>query len=370
MAPKVIPQLILKKRRIKVPVLVPVDQSEVTANNDRHDRLEHLRKGTTTTQEIIAVLVDTARRALNANSERDDVLDALRRATSTPEQTATFEHAHEARRYPDTPSQSESVQSIARRAARDGAIEHAQTETAKRATSLASFDAEFTMQSAGRRADNDSTLLHVVEPQPLRKSDTESYLRDDYQAYADNASADTWANPPNATDNDTGTAATLTATSSGLAGLTSNTTSDTLTLSFDPIPYGSGEVTSAVVIEIEREVAFSGGLALNQSASVSYEWRVDGGTWNVIATDDAAATKGFVSSAPATLTKAQIDNMEIQVVASVTSGSGSGANVQARVFRARRNFTAETVATAQPVNLSRADILMNNQDVTLSTTHY
>lgn len=100
-----------------------------------------------------------------------------------------------------------------------------------------------------------------------------------YTGYANqNVSTTGWVNPANALNDTTGTASTLTATSSGLAGTTSNTTTGTITLGLEnPSPLiGDLNISGSAIVEVERQITGAGTLPIGQSHNIAYEYQIVG----------------------------------------------------------------------------------------------
>lgn len=169
-----------------------------------------------------------------------------------------------------------------------------------------------------------------------------------YAGYANaNVSTTGWVNPGNALGNTTGTSSTLTATSSGLAGTTSNTTTGTIVLGFaDPL-VADLPIASDVTINVETSMVSSGTLPLGQSGSLQIEYSLNGGgAWTSVQTRTATSPSNLAKAistatiATGSITYSQLNALQVRVVGSVTSGTGLSAQTQANVFRAWVAFTA------------------------------
>lgn len=166
-----------------------------------------------------------------------------------------------------------------------------------------------------------------------------------YTGYANaNVTTTGWTSPANALGNNTNTAAELRATSSGLAGTTSNTVTGTLLLGFaNPqtrdLPIGAG-----VTINIERDVVSGGTLPLGQSHTVVYQYSLDGTNFTTVSAPGTTIAKSVVTVDITSLVGGdynKLDALQVRATGSVTSGTGLGATLAARLMRAWVSFTAE-----------------------------
>lgn len=154
-----------------------------------------------------------------------------------------------------------------------------------------------------------------------------------------NANTNTgWTNPANAQGNTTGTAATLAAASSGLAGTTNNTTTGTLTLDFQDVNLGDLTI-SAVTVNVENQGATAGVAIAQPTSNVQFQYSVDGGTnWtNIVVLNTPATAKGIRTlniTGVIGQNQALLSALKIRATGSVTSGTGLGATNTVSFFRA------------------------------------
>ncbi len=168
------------------------------------------------------------------------------------------------------------------------------------------------------------------------------------QPYADSVVSNTnWTNPNNALGDTTSTSATLSATSSGLGGLTSNTVNGTLILSFpDLFTPGTIDLTlysiSQVTISFEYSQVAGSGLGNSSTRVVDYSLN-NGSSWiNVMDTGSAQAKTiaTYTITPQVTGGWSQLNNLQMRWTGSVVSGIGSGSTTSTNWFRAWATVTA------------------------------
>lgn len=168
------------------------------------------------------------------------------------------------------------------------------------------------------------------------------------QPYADAVVSNTnWTNPNNALGDTTATSATLSATSSGLVGLTSNTVNGTLILSFpDLFTPGTIDLTlytiSQVTISFEYSQIAGSGLGNSSTRVVDYSLN-NGSSWTNVMNANSAQAKTIATY---TITPqvsggwAQLNDLRMRWTGSVVSGVGSGSTTTTNWFRAWATVTA------------------------------
>lgn len=184
----------------------------------------------------------------------------------------------------------------------------------------------------------DSTAAAIlVTPEALVRPAETSTINLTLTPYAASVVSNTnWTNPTNALGNTTGTAATLTATSSGLAGTTSNTVTGTLVLGYAAAT-PTDLTIDAVSLSIEYSQTNSGAL-LGQSSTRSMEYSLDGGTTWTVAIAGASAQAKTIGQVDITAAVggdwSKISAFRFRYVGSNTSGTGLGATNTNSLFRA------------------------------------
>lgn len=153
-----------------------------------------------------------------------------------------------------------------------------------------------------------------------------------------NVSNTGWTNPGNALNNTTGTAATLTATSSGLAGTTNNTTNGTTVLGFRDVNLGDLTITS-VTLQVENSGAGAGVAIAQPTANIQYQYSLNNGsTWTTFFTHNTATLAKGIRTVNITGIIGQdqtlLSALQIRATGTVTSGTGLGAAYTASFFRA------------------------------------
>lgn len=152
-----------------------------------------------------------------------------------------------------------------------------------------------------------------------------------------------WANPNNAIGNTPGAFAQLSAASSGLAGITSNTVSGTLSLSYADLAFSDIPLAGATITLTYGFGLVSGGtLPLGQSASLSLQYSLDNGaSWTNLQTFTAAtgdSSRVFNVTAAVGGDYAKLNALQVRATGSVTSGTGLGATFTARLYGVSLKF--------------------------------
>lgn len=151
-----------------------------------------------------------------------------------------------------------------------------------------------------------------------------------------NVSTTGFTNPGNALGNTTATNASLSATSSGALGVTSNTTNGTMVVGFAD-PAISDLTISSVVVNVENAATSAGTLPLAQAWNVAFEYSLNGTTWtniNTLAAITAKGTRTLDITAAIGGDWTKINSLQVRATGSVTSGTGNGANATVQFFRA------------------------------------
>jgi hypothetical protein len=147
----------------------------------------------------------------------------------------------------------------------------------------------------------------------------------------------TWANPNNALGNTTGTAATLTATASGLAGTTNNTATGSITLGFQDVRLGD-LIISNVDLFVENQGATAGVAIAQPTTNIAYQYSLDGTNFTTFFTHNTPALAKGIRTIDVTALvgqdNAKLSALQIRATGSVTSGTGLGAANTASFFRA------------------------------------
>lgn len=169
-----------------------------------------------------------------------------------------------------------------------------------------------------------------------------------YLAYADSndLTSGGWASPENALANTTGTSAQMTVSSSGLAGLTSNTVSGEIKVGFRNPSELSTLYTlgDTIIINIERALISAGLVPLGQGADLDWQVSIDGGSsWTTVQNDTSAVAKGTISLNITSLVGtawSRINSLQVRSNGSITSGSGIGVSLTAHFYRTWVTFEA------------------------------
>lgn len=175
--------------------------------------------------------------------------------------------------------------------------------------------------------DNTVPMQIVVEP-----------ITANLTGYANAVVASTgWTNPNNSLGNTTGTAATLAATASGLAGTTNNTVTGTITLGFQDVRLGDLTISN-VNLFVETQGATAGVAIAQPTTSIQYQYSLDGTTFTTFYTHNTPATAKGIRTIDITALvgqdNAKLSALQIRATGTVTSGTGLGAGNTASFFRA------------------------------------
>lgn len=219
------------------------------------------------------------------------------------------------------------------------------SDVAKRAveTSISIVNANLS-ETAKRATETISGVIVPLKDSNRRSTDVEQ-VSINYTGYANATVSNTnFTTPENALGNNTNTAAELRATSSGLTGATSNTVTGTLVIGFANPQTRDVPVGSLVTINIERDVVTGGTLPVGQSHTVVYQYTLDGTNYTTVSAPGTTIAKSTVTTDITSLVAGdytKLDNLQVRVTGSVTSGTGLNATLAARIMRAWVSFTAD-----------------------------
>lgn len=152
-------------------------------------------------------------------------------------------------------------------------------------------------------------------------------------------------NPANVLGNNTATAATSSAASSGLAGTTSNTTNFDLIVELPNVNLSALISTiDTVTVNFEREGAV-GGVSVGGTGTINMLWGFGGTPNNTVATGTFAVGQPLAKGISSANITAQVANdftninlLRLRFQGSVTSGAGLGATSTASFYRAWVSF--------------------------------
>lgn len=184
----------------------------------------------------------------------------------------------------------------------------------------------------------DITATIVEQDNFLVLSPEEAVISIDLEGYIQAVVSNTgFTNPNNVIGNTTNTAATLTATSSGLLGTTNNTTNGTLVASFNAINLGDLSITS-VVFRIESQHANAGVPITQPTTNIQYQYSTNNGsTWTTFYTQTANTAKAIRTVDITSIigqNQTLLNQFRVRATGNVTSGTGLGAGSTASFFRA------------------------------------
>lgn len=196
----------------------------------------------------------------------------------------------------------------------------------------------------GRRATDSGASVIAAGDQGRRATGSE-YVGITYKGYANAAPSNTgWTNTANAVGNNETDYASLTATSSGLLGTTSNTTNGTLVLGFaDPVTQDIPLSGATITLSILAGANTSGVLPLGQAWNIQLQYSINGSTWTTVGTITGTTNQnGQVYSADITSVIAasytNLNALQVRATGSVTSGTGVSAVAESRFFSANVAF--------------------------------
>ena len=192
-------------------------------------------------------------------------------------------------------------------------------------------------------ADQNEAAIVVLDEIVPNQGD-EVVLNVALEGYATAVASNTgFTNPNNALGNTTNTAATLTATSSGLLGTTNNTTNGTIQLTFRGVNLGDLIITS-VVLRIESQHANAGVPIQKPTTNLQYQYSTNnGGAYTTFYTQTANTGKAIRTvdlTAIIGQNQALLNAFRVRATGNVTSGTGLGAASTASFFRAWLTITA------------------------------
>lgn len=188
----------------------------------------------------------------------------------------------------------------------------------------------------------DDTAITIIEQSNFVNFNPEdAVVVVNLEMYANVVQSNTgWTNPNNTLGNTSNTAATLTATSSGLLGTTNNTTNGTIVLDFQDQVLGDfsqANLTSAIV-RVELQRANAGVAIVQPTSNIQFQYSLNNGdTYTTFYTLTAVVGKQIQQidiTGLLTNPDTQIDQFRIRATGSITSGTGVGAASTASFFRA------------------------------------
>ena len=208
-------------------------------------------------------------------------------------------------------------------------------ELSKEAVETTQLEANLDTEEKSKESIETITVDVEVLTELAKKASDIAEVEATVNAFAFSAQNEGWENPNNALGNTANTAATLSASSSGLRGGTSNTTSGDIVLDFKDINIGdlTLDVASAR-IEIERTDA---GLLSRPTSNIEFQISLDSGssftTFYVLNTEIGRSiiVLDLLSLILGDTTK--LSQILLRAVGTVTSGTGLGASTTASIFR-------------------------------------
>lgn len=189
-----------------------------------------------------------------------------------------------------------------------------------------------------------SVAVLVIPVVDIVPSQTDfSFVRAEYNIFANSVdSSNTWANPNNVLGDNT-SATTLTATATGLAGSTNETSSGSITIDFRDVNYGNLAIASSVILSIESQHQ-TNGIPINPpTTTVAFQYSV-GGSFTTFHTQVINAGKSLQTvdlTSVINQDPALIDSLKVRAVGQVTSGTGLGVSSTVFFFRSFLTFDAE-----------------------------
>lgn len=178
---------------------------------------------------------------------------------------------------------------------------------------------------------DDTALVTFVNNELVPVADDIAVLEVSLNGFARTVESNSgWTNPNNSLGNTTGTATTLTASSSGFFGNTSNTTNGDLLVDLNNLNLGDMDITSAqVFVETQRADA---GLFSRPDSDVSFQISFDGQNFAQIHRITAEQGKQVNGADITNIIQNQTD-LKFRAIGSVTSGTGLGAGTTVSLFR-------------------------------------
>lgn len=228
------------------------------------------------------------------------------------------------------------VEDSGKRAEESVEIQSAISDIAKRAVEQIKNEAGALSVETGRKAIDSIQTTVINRTELAKKASTQKTVLVNLEGYITEVVSNSgFSNPANTIGNTTGTNATLTASASGLAGLTSNTTNGTLHARFRNTTLSDLTIAS-VSLNVETS-ATQGGLPLGGGWALNYQYSLDSGSiWTTFHTTDSAEDKGIrtvVITSPVGGSWNNINSLRVRATGSVTSGTGLGATRSALWFR-------------------------------------
>lgn len=249
------------------------------------------------------------------------------------------------RRAADRAAMAVAVSEVGRRAVDQAtAIIIPTTDQAKRAVESTPLTVRATANDSGRRAVEQVAAVIAGTAEQGKRAAASDAVTITLAGYANAVASNTgFTNPNNALGNTTGTAATLVATATGLAGTTNNTATGTLVLDFQDVNLGDLTI-SAVMVNVERQGATAGVPVAQPTSAVNFQYSFDNTNWTTIFALTTPATAKAVSTLDLTAAVGQdqskLSALKVRATGTITSGTGLGATNTVSFFRAWMTVSA------------------------------
>lgn len=328
---------------IPVPVPTPAG-SEVQANR----LISETRETAERASEAVAAQVsvrEPARRATEIviAGLLTQVNETSRRAVEDVSNSVTATAIEGAKRAVDRAAVDVTVREVARRAGEVVNVEAVMRESARRAAASETASAMATANETAKRAVEGITAVVAAGVEKAKRAADAASVTAIVNAYANAVSSNTgWVNPNSALGNTPSVSATLTATSSGVAGTTSNTTTGTLVLALPDLAI-TDLALGAVSLNVQRQCTVGGTAPIGQSVSVQFQYSLNGTSWTTFLTVAAALGNGTTSvdiTGVIAGSYANLNALQVRATGTVVSGTGLGATATVAWFRAWLSFAA------------------------------
>ena len=216
-------------------------------------------------------------------------------------------------------------------------------ELSKEAVETTQLEANLDIEEESKESVETITVDVEVLTELAKKANDIAELEATVNAFAVSAQNEGWENPNNALGNTANTAATLSASSSGLLGGTSNTTAGDIVLDFKDINLGDLVPDVALVrIDIQRTDA---GLLSRPTSNIAFQISLDNGdsfsTFYVLNTELARSVVELNILSLIQGDTTQLSQILLRAVGTVTSGTGLGSSTTASIYRALITVTAD-----------------------------
>ena len=216
-------------------------------------------------------------------------------------------------------------------------------ELSKEAVETTQLEANLDIEEKSKESIETITVDVEVLTELAKKASGIAEVEATVDAFAFSAQNEGWENPNNALGNTAGTAATLSASSSGFLGGTSNTTSGDIVLDFKDINIGDLTPDLAIVrIEIERTDAR---LLSRSTSNIAFQISLDnGGSFSTFYVLNTELDRSIIELDILSLIQGdttQLSQILLRAVGTVTSGTGLGAGTTASIYRALITVTAD-----------------------------